>query len=534
MAAREYRLKVVLTKAGEEWDSAKTYALLDYIAQTDGVVYVSKKADNTGHELTDTEWWDKVIDLNTYITKMQTATEACNTATDGASKVNAVLDDDNVLTITDREGNSKSVEFPPYAEDYYTYGIEFDTEVSSPTCTRIGNMTLHRTLPIQNRMKGCLLDDDGNVVEYLDPQDWTSATRDGSRGQVMVELPEHWRKCETDGTKRRVRISEYEQPGYHKVPKMYVSAYEAALDRTNSKLASVVNTDAQYRGGNNKSDWDGTYRSLLGRPATQISRTNFRKYARNRKSGSTEWNLYTYDAHKAIYWLFVIEYATLNSQADYTAELTSEGYHQGGLGAGVTTFGYSGWTNFNGYEPFIPCGHTDSLGNGTGTVSYTAENDDASISKTFDVPRYRGIENPFGHVWKWTDGINIRKSADEGNGGDGLSKVFVCSDPSKFNDSNYDGYSYVGNEARSTAWVKEIIFGEYGEIIAKTTGGSSTTYFCDQTWCGVPTSGELLIILAYGGSVYGGSSAGLTYTYSVGGPTKTDITFGTRLCFIPE
>ena len=526
MAAREYRLKVVLTKAGEEWDSAKTYALLDYIAQTDGVVYVSKKADNTGHELTDTEWWDKVIDLNTYITKMQTATEACNTATEGASKVNAVLDDDNVLTNTDREGNSKSVEFPPYAEDYYTYGIEFDTEVSSPTCTRIGNMTLHRTLPIQNRMKGCLLDDDGNVVEYLDPQDWTSATRDGSRGQVMVELPEHWRKCETDGTKRRVRISEYEQPGYHKVPKMYVSAYEAALDRTNSKLASVVNTDAQYRGGNNKSDWDGTYRSLLGRPATYISRTNFRKYARNRKADSTEWNLYTYDAHKAIYWLFVIEYATLNSQAAYTAELTSEGYHQGGLGAGVTTFDSSNWTNFNSNEPFIPCGHTDSLGNGTGAVSYTAENDDASISKTFDVPRYRGIENPFGHIFKINDGLNALVDSE-------TTKVYVCSDPNLFNDDNVDGYSYVGNEAIESAYVKEIFFGEYGDIIAKTTGGSSTTYFCDCIWPSTPSS-LVVQASAYGGFAYSGSCAGLLYRYAPIKPTKTSFFFGTRLCFIPE
>lgn len=74
MAQRECRVKVVLTKAGETWDSTKTYALLDYIAQTDGVIYVSKKTANTGNALTDTEWWDKVLDLSDYITKMETAT----------------------------------------------------------------------------------------------------------------------------------------------------------------------------------------------------------------------------------------------------------------------------------------------------------------------------------------------------------------------------------------------------------------------------------------------------------------------------
>ena len=73
--------------------------------------------------------------------------------------------------------------------------------------------------------------------------------------------------------------------------------------------------DADYRGGNNNTAYDGTYRTFLGRPATGISRTNFRNYARKRKAGSTEWNCMTYDIQKELYWLFVIEYATLNSQA---------------------------------------------------------------------------------------------------------------------------------------------------------------------------------------------------------------------------
>ena len=120
MTSREYRVKVVLTKAGESWDSTKTYALLDYIAQTDGVVYVSKKADNTGHELTDTDWWDKVLDLNTYITAMQTATAACTEATDGASKVNAVLADDS-LAVTDRTGatTTLSLASPTSVDELY-------------------------------------------------------------------------------------------------------------------------------------------------------------------------------------------------------------------------------------------------------------------------------------------------------------------------------------------------------------------------------------------------------------------------------
>ena len=437
--------------------------------------------------------------------------------------------------VLDEDGESKKAALAsllPYTEEQSSYGVQFDTTVSSPSCTRVGSSDLHKSLPVHSRLKGCLLDDDGNVVEYLDPTDWTAATRDGSRGQVMVEIPMHYRKFTTDGTKLTVRISELPLPGYHQVPKMYVSAYEAALDRSNNKLASVVNATEQYRGGNNNANYDGTYRSFLGRPATSISRTNYRNYARNRKSGSTEWNCMTYDAQKTLYWLFVIEYATLNSQAAYNSALTTEGYRQGGLGDGVTTWDGTSWSNFNGYNPFVPCGITDSLGNKTGVVEYTVTGEDGGTLKTFQVPRYRGIENPFGHLWQWTDGINVRISPTTENGGDGLSKVFVCSDPSKFNDSNYTGYSHVGNEARDGGYVKEVIFGEYGEIMPKTVGGGSTTYFCDNHYTNIPTTEQLRGVL-FGGNAYGGAHAGLVCARSSSAPSGANAAVGSRLCFIP-
>lgn len=421
----------------------------------------------------------------------------------------------------------------PYMEEECSYGIEFDTSVSSPACTRIGNLSLHKSLPIHNRMKGCLLNDDGEVVEYLNPANWTGQTRDGSRGQVMVELPMHYRKFETDGTKRRVRISEYPLPGYHVVGKRYVSAYEATVKRSTTTLCSVVNMDADYRGGNNQADWDGSYRSVLGRPATQISRINFRNYARKRKSGSTEWNCMTYDIHKELYWLFVIEYATLNSQAAFNAQKDSNGYAQGGLGDGVTTLESGKWNTFNSYYPFIPCGYTDELGNGTGEVEYSMPAEYDSSIKKVKVPRYRGIENPFGHIWQWTDGINVRISPTEENSGDGLSKVFVCTDPAKFSDSGYDGYTHVGNEARAEGYVKEVIFGEGGEIMPSVVGGGSTTYFCDYLYTNIPTTEALRGVL-FGGNAARGASAGFAAADSNSAPSTANTAFGSRLCFLPQ
>ena len=417
-------------------------------------------------------------------------------------------------------------------EDLIMYGIEFDVTVSSPDCTRIGNTNLHRDLPVHSLMKGCLLADDGSVVKYLDHENWTSETRDGSLGQVMVEVPEHYIKFETDGNKRRVKLSITPIAGYKKINKYYVSAYKASLQRSTSKLASVVNMDEDYRGGNNNTAWDGTYRTLLGKPATAISRTNFRTYARNRNLDSDEWNCMVYTVQKDLYWLFAIEYATLNTQKAYNASKDSNGYAQGGLGNGVTTLSDSNWGSFNGYYPLVPCGVTDSLGNRTGIVQHAIANDDSSITHTFDVPRYRGIESPFGDIWQWTDGINVRISPTSDNGGDDLSMVYICEDPSKFNDNNYEGYTYVGNEARSNGYVKEVIFEEGGEIMPSVVGGGSTTYFCDYHYTNIPTTEALRGVL-FGGSANNGASAGFVFASSAGAPSASDASIGSRLCFIP-
>ena len=418
-------------------------------------------------------------------------------------------------------------------EDSYSYGIEIDTTNPSPTLKRIGNLQFHKSLPIQSKMKGCLLDDNGNVTKYLSDIDWMdNQCIDGTQGQVMIEIPKFYYKFETDGDIQRVRISEYPLNGYKLNKTMYVGAYEASLQHSTLKLCSVCNYDADYRGGNNQSDWDDTYRSLLGRPASNITRTNFRQYARNRNTATTNWNIQTYQMYKMIYWLYTIEYASLNSQLAYNAELTSEGYHQGGLGMGVVELDSSSWVNFNNNNPFIPCGWTNSLGNGTGTVPYEVKNADGNVLLTTNVPRYRGIENLFGHLFKFVDGINVRISPTEENGGDGLSKVYVCKDPSLFIDTNYDGYDYVGDEARGEGYVKKIIFGDDGEIIPLEVGGGTTSYFCDYHYTHIPTSAESLRAVLFGGFAYDKTLAGVVYFHSYRIPSYASTTYSSRLCFI--
>lgn len=419
------------------------------------------------------------------------------------------------------------------------YGVQWNTKDPSPECTRIGNMSLHATLPVQSQMVGGTMTDEGVFTEFSNQSDWTSETRDGSIGQVMVRIPRFWWKFETIGDFNRVLMSAIPVIGFKEVPMHYVSAYEASLDRTNLKLSSVVNNTAQYRGGNNKSAWDNedtagyngeSHRSLLGRPATSISLTNFRTYARNRNAEDTRWNCMMYLTQKVLYWLYVTEYATLNSQKAYNAALSTEGYRQGGLGDGVTNWNDSAWGSFNGYYPFIPCGWTDEFGNATGVKNYVVKNASGSSLLTTSVPRYRGVENPFGHIWQWTDGVLVNIQS---NGSGGKSLIYTCYNPASFSSTLTANYEYIGDELRSSKYFTKLTFGENGDITADSSSvtGSSSTYYCDYHYTSIPSSGTSLRGLRFGGSTIRGATSGFVYSSSAYVPSSTIADIGSRLCF---
>ena len=423
---------------------------------------------------------------------------------------------------------------PTFPYDQY-YGIEYDVTVSNPdSLTRIGKMELHKSLPCQSGMRRCLLNDDGTVNYYLGDTDSTkrdtgsAANLTGADGMVMVEMPDMYVRFEHDGNKRRTLFSIYALPGFTKWSKMYGSAYEASLNRTNNKLSSVVNVTADYRGGVNTASWDGTYRSLLGMPATNISLTSFRTYARNR---GANWNCNTYEFQKRAYWMFVVEYATLNSQKAFNAELNSEGYHQGGLGDGVTTLNYSKWGTFNSYNPFIPCGTTNSLGNKTGVVSFTMPTEYDATTTVVSVPSYRGIENPFGHIWKITDGVKfmIQSEADGGK-----SLIYVCDNPANYSSSGVTGYELRGELPRSEGYVKTICHGEHGDILPTAVGAGSTSYFCDYFYTSIPESGTAERACFFGGAANSGAIAGFVCANSYHSASTADASFGSRLCFLPS
>lgn len=412
-------------------------------------------------------------------------------------------------------------------EDIYSYGVEWDTTVADPALTRIGNPLLHKSLPIQSQYKGCVANK-GKINYYLDPNDWSKkitgkdSVLDGTEGTVRVHTPKFYGKSGTnvqDSNKKWVRISTIKiDDTWTEIPEMLIDAYRSTVDTTTSatpKAVSVVNTTAQFRGGGNRTANDtylntDAFRSDLGKPRTNISRANMRTYATN--AGS---EMLCYEYYKWIfYWAWVIEYATFNSQAAYNAKLTAEGYHQGGLGDGVTTWDGTNWNNYNGYYPLTPCGYCNKFGNFTGVKDLVIPETVVSgaitvATKTFEVPRWRGFDNPFGDIWTNLDGIILERTA-----ANQPSSVYTTTDTSAFGDDNTakGKMTVAGTEVASDGYIKAFDLGEKGEIIPSAVGGSNTTYMCDYHYCN--TSSTALRTLIVGGRAANGGGAGLGCFYS--------------------
>ena len=418
----------------------------------------------------------------------------------------------------------------PDLEERYAYGVEWDTASSSPDGVRVGNMQLHRELPIQSKMKGAVLDNKGGINKYLGTS-WSDSDVQLASGEpenfsIMTMIPRHWYKFYFNGTKFRCMISAIPLPGYKYVDDFFISSYEATIYRSKDLLMSRLGVDStynEYRGGDNTAEWDGTYRSLLGRPVTNLTRDQFRQAARKRGSG---WEMYTYNAHKILFWLFAVEYATLDSQKPFNAQKDANGFAQGGLGPGLTQM--TDWTNFNNTNPLIPCGYTNEFGNGSGEKAYVVKNASGGTHATLMANRYRGIENPFGHIWKYTDGANMQVTTGDA----GLSILWTTDDPSNFSDTSYTGYDKKGNICRTNGYAKKMLLGEDGDIVATEVGGSSSTYWCDYYY--TYTSANRMQVVLVGGNADYGSIAGLACVNANLAPSVATRHIGSRLCFFPE
>lgn len=403
------------------------------------------------------------------------------------------------------------------------YGVSWSETSSNPDCVRIGNMDMHRSLPIQSMMKPFVItnyrhqspenilpiDDNFSKSFYSTESNTQWEVVFSLDTDIMIRIPEFWYTDEyvPSSKTHNLKICPHAKPGWYHHKEAYVSAYE--LCETSPSSGKVCSAKGLI--------------PLVGR-----TREVLRKAVRaNGFDGEAKWNLYTYEEHRAICHLFLVEYATRNSQKAVNTELTPEGFRQGGLGSGCTT----GTATINGAQTwsFIPTGSSDSLGSGSGEVTVTIQQTDSSGSNTSTITRkcnrYRGIENPFGHIWKHTDDVISVY-------GNGHRTWYKSVKPDQFATNKNTSYKpFCASTMVSNGYKTEIKATPTCDFFATSvSGGSETTYWCDYNWDNTDTSEHCLLIS--GGSGNGGQ-AGLFLLVSAHGVGSSNAIIGSRLTYLP-
>lgn len=406
-------------------------------------------------------------------------------------------------------------------EDWY--GVSWSETSSNPDCIRIGNMDMHRSLPIQSMMKPFVItnyrhqspenilpiDDNFSKSFYSTESNTQWEVVFSLDTDIMIRIPEFWYTDEyvPSSKTHNLKICPHAKPGWYHHKEAYVGAYE--LCETSPSSGKVCSAKGLI--------------PLVGR-----TREVLRKAVRGSGfDGEAKWNLYTYEEHRAICHLFLVEYATRNSQKAVNTELTPEGFRQGGLGSGCTT----GTATINGAQTwsFIPTGSSDSLGSGSGEVTVTIQQTDSSGSNTSTITRkcnrYRGIENPFGHIWKHTDDVISVY-------GNGHRTWYKSVKPNQFATNKNTSYKpFCASTMVSNGYKTEIKATPTCDFFATSvSGGSETTYWCDYNWDNTDTSEHCLLI---GGCSDHGGGAGLFALNSNLGVRDSNATIGSRLTYLP-
>lgn len=259
----------------------------------------------------------------------------------------------------------------PYKDLWYGIRINLKNgghNIADGKLERVGNLDLHRSLPIQKRIRRYIANADGSVNYWLGANDSTLKEGGGAArlnaldGIVQLYKPDYYRRIEFDGDYMLVAISEVALPGFIHMKERSRSPWLAVCNRTTNLptcasflqwnadgtlkrdangLLVLASNAAEYRGGNNQTAWDGTYRSVLGMPMSSSS-ANMNTFRTRCRSLGDDWHFGGWRFREEMSWLMAIEFGDLDSQAAFTAEKTADGFAQGGLGNGTLVMVESG------------------------------------------------------------------------------------------------------------------------------------------------------------------------------------------------
>ena len=405
------------------------------------------------------------LDETTYTATTTTGTYQFQVHKVGTWTVKAVSGGETASeqVIITSDGQTESVEL----SFVKIYGISRDVTTSSPAWARTDNAVGMTATASVGASAG--------HSDFDNAMPWKGMVRETlSTNDVMVKIPKFYYRRYKEGNVEHIQIADKPTAGFSVHPLFNHAGQE-------SEYAYV---GAYKTSSNNKSVTGAS-------PQVSQTRAQFRSNAKAKGAG---WSLIDIAAVSAIQMLMLVEFADNNVQ-----NKIGRGYCDGNSGS-------------------LRTGSCDSVPNLTGRPSGTD-------GKTGIV--YRGIEDFWGNVWEWVDGVNWNNGT-----------YYVCNDPSKYADdttSYYDQLSFKGSTSWGSSYITEegldtsALRNTHVMLPATAGSGSESTYYCDACW-----SSTGWRVFRHGGDWPDGSACGLFTAYLVSTSSHSHTYFGSRLLYIPS
>lgn len=438
---------------------------------------------------------------------------------------------------TDAEKNAVFSDYSPSAT--YDYTIQFPEDILNKyeeakllvttykylyAWIKINDVNIARVNKVDTvNKKAYITTESGVTGETMTPTLEFGCSINGYDGEISVYTPKFyiW-SIDKDGAGNEVWISEKKCVDYAREVKAHlIGISRCPLLRTamnddkwgwlntlsDNTAVSVVNYQPNLRGGTNDTSYDqylgdNNFRTMLGKAASDITLSDMRTYTQKIKGSQV---LY-YQIWNAIVWCYFIEYADFDVKKAFNSNLTSEGYHQGGLGEGLITI--NNWDGYNLFTPIVPIDYTLSAGNNTKIIRKLSHSFDGYTQKQLDVPCYRG----FNIFWYGDTWLNIENFISKYDSTSNKRKFYFTDNPNNFSNDINNKEHIIEINPDLNGWAKEIAIGNNAGLITNKVS-NTTNYTNCYRWDDNDTSVHTTFV---GGSAALGARCGLAYLYCAG------------------
>lgn len=519
-----------LANKADKTSTLAGYGIINAYTKTEMLNFLAKKEDNSNKVSSKTD----ITDSNTNYPSVK----YLNDFYYDASKSYSAEETDELLGNKADKADVDDVKaFVGYTdEDIVGLCVDYENK----TFTRLaGAVNLSQGADFNKFMmyggrKRCNVSDDGTITAYYGDENYAE---DGSNGQVMVFQPAFYYKVvplklekNTDSgigyhlRKANYYVSAKPKTGFKLHPAFYdengnaidyilFSADEGSMYDVSAKHYVNDNVDESitYEDGDLLCSVAGK-KPISGLRKGIGTKANLELMAQNRGSG---WHLETIEAVSANQLLMMIELAMMNSQA--------------GIWQGVVSI-----SDNSSYNCASLTGSTTDLGNGTGQAKETV-NEIGGTETTYNANgkvsiSYRGVENPFGNIWKHIQGINIWGDGTMCGGQPYVANNFA------FNESKHsDNYEPVGfTLANASGFINAMGYG--GEnydwlLMPSEIGGTSALPVGDHFYAESNLNGYR--ITRFGGCFNTSSQAGVFNWRGIDGVGYRSRVVGGRLIYVP-